>query len=100
MTTNLVVADPERSTGTLCLAVTPAMKALGVKNRCRVYEIPDRIDYIRKDCGCKFYYGSDAHHPKSFETAAAELATWVRELALTEEDRFRPFNSVEGEPSR
>ena len=46
MTTNLVVADPERSRGTLCLAVSPSMKKLGVKNRCRVYEIPDGIDYI------------------------------------------------------
>ncbi|MBQ2057650.1 MAG: DNA repair protein [Oscillospiraceae bacterium] len=46
MTTNLVVADPERSTGTICLAVSPSMKALGVKNRCRVYEIPEGIDYI------------------------------------------------------
>ena len=45
-TTNLVVADPDRSTGTLCLAITPAMKALGVKNRCRIYEIPSNIDYI------------------------------------------------------
>lgn len=26
MTTNLVVADPERSVNTLCLAITPAMK--------------------------------------------------------------------------
>ena len=46
MTTNLVVADPDRSTGTICLAVTPAMKALGVRNRCRVYEIPKNIKYI------------------------------------------------------
>ena len=46
MTTNLVVADPERSKGTLCLAVSPSMKKLGVKNRCRVYEIPPGIDYI------------------------------------------------------
>ena len=45
-TTNLVVADPDRSKGTLCLAITPAMKALGVKNRCRIYEIPPNIDYI------------------------------------------------------
>jgi len=45
-TTNLVVADPDREKGTLCLAITPAMKALGVKNRCRVYEIPKEIDYI------------------------------------------------------
>ena len=45
-TTNLVVADPEREEGTICLAITPAMKALGVKNRCRVFEIPKNIDYI------------------------------------------------------
>ena len=31
---NLVVADPERSKSTICLAITPAMKRLGVKNRC------------------------------------------------------------------
>lgn len=47
MTTRLVVADDERSDTTICLAVTPAMKKLGVKNRCRVYEIPKRIDYIK-----------------------------------------------------
>ena len=46
MTTNLVVADPERSNTTICLAVTPAMKKLGVRNRCRVFEIPEGIDYI------------------------------------------------------
>lgn len=46
LTTNLVVADPERERGTICLAITPAMKALGVKNRCRVFEIPKGIDYI------------------------------------------------------
>ena len=46
MTTNLVVADPERTDKTICLAVTPAMKALGVPNRCRVFEIPKNIDYI------------------------------------------------------
>jgi DNA polymerase V len=46
MTTNLVVADPERTEKTICLAVSPAMKALGVPGRCRVFEIPDHIDYI------------------------------------------------------
>lgn len=46
MTENLIVADPERSDKTICLAVTPAMKALGVRNRCRVFEIPKGIKYI------------------------------------------------------
>ena len=43
---NLVVADPERSRGTVCLAITPRMKELGIKNRCRMYEIPDNVKYI------------------------------------------------------
>lgn len=45
-TTNLVVADPERSEKTICLAVSPAMKALGVPGRLRVFEIPKDIDYF------------------------------------------------------
>ena len=44
--TNLVVADPDRGRGTICLAVSPKMKMLGVKNRCRVFEIPPNIKYI------------------------------------------------------
>ncbi|MEG0919403.1 MAG: DNA repair protein [Anaerovoracaceae bacterium] len=46
METNLVVADPERNRGTICLAITPAMKALGIKNRCRIFEIPSNVKYI------------------------------------------------------
>jgi len=44
--TNLVVADPERTDKTICLAVSPAMKAQGVPGRCRVFEIPKHIEYI------------------------------------------------------
>lgn len=46
LSTNLVVADPERSDKTICLAVSPSMKKLGVSNRCRVFEIPKHIKYI------------------------------------------------------
>ena len=45
-TTNLVVADTSRGRTTICLAVSPAMKRLGVRNRCRLYEIPQGIDYV------------------------------------------------------
>lgn len=37
-TTNLVVADETRGQGSICLAISPKMKSLGVKNRCRVYD--------------------------------------------------------------
>ena len=46
MKSNLVVADPERTDKTICLAVSPAMKAKGVPGRCRVFEIPGGIEYI------------------------------------------------------
>lgn len=46
MTTNLVVADERRGNGAICLAVSPALKAQGVKNRCRLFEIPPHISYI------------------------------------------------------
>ncbi len=44
--TNLVVADPSRGKGAICLAVSPKLKSLGVKNRCRIFEIPENLDYI------------------------------------------------------
>lgn len=46
LTTKLVVADPRRGNGAICLAVSPALKALGIKNRCRLFEIPKDVDYI------------------------------------------------------
>lgn len=41
----LVVADPTRGDGAITLAISPALKELGVKNRCRIYEIPKQIQY-------------------------------------------------------
>ena len=46
LTARLVVADPERTAKTICLAVSPALKAQGVSGRARVFEIPDTLDYI------------------------------------------------------
>ena len=47
MTTDLVVAAPERGDKPICLAVSPSLKKKGVKNRCRVFEIPSHIHYIK-----------------------------------------------------
>lgn len=44
--TKLVVADESRSNSTICLAVSPALKKLGVKNRCRLYEIDKSLNFI------------------------------------------------------
>lgn len=44
--TNLVVADLTRGKNALCLAITPQLKAMGIKNRCRISEIPCNVKYI------------------------------------------------------
>lgn len=44
--TKLVVADESRGKGTICLAVSPLLKQMGIKNRCRLFEIPKNIDYL------------------------------------------------------
>ncbi|MBQ6066209.1 MAG: DNA repair protein [Clostridia bacterium] len=55
MTAKLVVADPDRSKNTICLAVSPALKALGVKNRCRLGDIPADLKYIVAKPRMKLY---------------------------------------------
>ena len=44
--TPLVVADASRGLGAITLAISPALKQLGVKNRCRLFEIPSTIEYM------------------------------------------------------
>ncbi|MBA4688488.1 MAG: DNA repair protein [Candidatus Galacturonibacter soehngenii] len=63
LTTNLVVADPERSEKTICLAISPSMKALGIKNRCRVFQIPSNVNYIMAVPRMKLYikYSADIY---------------------------------------
>ena len=43
---------------------------------------------IAKDCGCKFYCGSDAHHPKNLDCAKARFERAIDMLELTEKDKF------------
>ena len=40
---NLLVADPSRSDQTICLAVSPALKAIGVPSRPRLFEAKQAI---------------------------------------------------------
>ena len=43
METNLVVADPTRTSKTICLAVSPALKAYGIPGRPRLFEVEQKI---------------------------------------------------------
>ena len=54
MTTNLVVADPERSDKTICLAVSPAMKKLGVQVDVGFLKYPKELNISWLHQGCSF----------------------------------------------
>ena len=44
--TNLVVADPSRTEKTICLAVSPSLKALGIPGRPRLFEVVEKVKEI------------------------------------------------------
>ena len=48
-----------------------------------------RMFRIAKSCGCKFYLGSDAHHPAAFAKTKAVFERAVDLLDLQESDKFR-----------
>ena len=49
MTTNLVVADKSRTEKTICLAVSPSLKAYGIPGRPRLFEVVQRVEKINQE---------------------------------------------------
>lgn len=57
ITTNLVVADKERTEKTICLAVSPSLKQYGIPGRARLFEVVQKvreINYERRKRAYKF----------------------------------------------
>lgn len=46
LTTNLVVADAERTEKTICLAVSPSLKAYGIPGRARLFEVVQKVKEV------------------------------------------------------
>ncbi|MDY4887898.1 MAG: DNA methylase [Eubacteriales bacterium] len=49
MTTHLVVADKSRTEKTICLAVTPSLKALGIPGRARLFEVSAKVREVNAE---------------------------------------------------
>ncbi|MBR2175350.1 MAG: Y-family DNA polymerase [Clostridia bacterium] len=49
LTTNLVVADSTRTEKTICLAVTPSLKAFGISGRARLFEVVQKVKEINEN---------------------------------------------------
>lgn len=59
LTTNLVVADNSRTEKTVCLAVTPSLKAYGLSGRARLYQVVQKVKEINieRRLKCKNFIG-------------------------------------------
>ncbi|MCR5324102.1 MAG: DNA methylase [Lachnospiraceae bacterium] len=49
LTTNLVVANPTRTEKTICLAVSPSLKALGIPGRARLFEVVQKVKGVNAE---------------------------------------------------
>ena len=49
LTARLVVADASRTDKTICLAVSPALKAYGIPGRPRLFEVKQQIERLRRE---------------------------------------------------
>lgn len=49
LTTNLVVADKSRTNKTICLAVSPSLKAYGIGGRARLFEVVKRVGEVNRE---------------------------------------------------
>ena len=80
----------------ICLAITPAMKALGVQNRCRIKDIPPNLDYITAtprmqlyiDCAAEIYsvflryVGPEHIHVYSIDEAFLDMTPYLKLYGL------------------
>ena len=68
MTTNLVVADQRRTEKTICLAVSPSLKAYGISGRARLFEVVERVKEVnarrRQSAPGHQLTGSSWHDPE------------------------------------
>ncbi|MBE5905243.1 MAG: DNA methylase [Lachnospiraceae bacterium] len=73
LTARLLVADESRSDKTICLAVSPALKALGVPSRPRLFEAKQAIHYYEKCHNVKVDYFIACPRMTTYEKISADI---------------------------
>ena len=109
LTTNLVVADPTRTEKTICLAVSPSLKAHGISGRARLFEVVQRVKevnaqrlsdgirsgHIRKDENGEYHFTSVSFIAPTLESdPSLELGYYVAppRMRLYEQYSTRVFS--------
>ena len=78
LTTNLVVADESRTEKTICLAVSPSLKAYGIPGRARLFEVVQRV----KEVNAERLRKAPGHRFRGRSSSAVELKDPSLELGF------------------
>ena len=70
---NLLVADDTRTDKTICLAVSPALKAIGVPSRPRLFEAKRAIERYERSHHTKVYYITAVPRMLEYEKVSAKI---------------------------
>ena len=90
LTTNLVVADAARTEKTICLAVSPSLKAYGISGRARLFEVVQKVQQVnverlhkapgRQFAGSSCFADELQEHPElslTYVTAPPRMALYL-----------------------
>ncbi len=80
MTTHLVVADASRTEKTICLAVTPSLKAYGIGGRARLFEVVQKVkelNYQRKRLAPNRRFLGEAYDAKELERDSSKAISYL-----------------------
>ena len=91
LTTNLVVADAGRTEKTICLAVSPSLKAYGIPGRARLFEVVQRVKEVNRERlqkapgrtfeGSSYFSDELNEHPElslTYVTASPRMALYMK----------------------
>ncbi len=82
---NLLVADASRSDQTICLAVSPALKAIGVPSRPRLFEAKQAIRRYEKAHHTRVYYYTAVPRMAEYERISAQIYSVYLRYAAPED---------------
>ena len=82
---NLLVADPDRSDQTICLAVSPALKAIGVPGRPRLFEAKQAIRRYEKQHHTRILYYTAKPRMALYEQVSAKIYSILLKYAAAED---------------
>lgn len=82
LSTHLVVADASRTEKTICLAVSPSLKAYGIGGRARLFEVVQRVREVNRQRGAKLQGRSSFAGKSVFAKELEEHPDWALDYVV------------------